>query len=110
MTETPITFSTLLAHWSFAGGYALLAKDMRVPESRARQWLKREYLEPFYWHQLIKATKHRFKIDITVDDLVLATEARALARIEASRRSAQTRAQQRATGNSEAPSDQADAA
>lgn len=92
MSRSPTTFADIFSHWAFAGGYVLLAKDMRVPQSRARMWLKRGYLEPYYWPDLIKALQRCFTIAITLDDLIAASAARAEARIKASRRSAQTRA------------------
>ncbi len=92
MSRSPTTFVDIFSHWNFAGGYVLLAKDMRVPQSRARMWLKRGYLEPYYWPDLIRALQRRFTVAITLDDLIAASAARAEARIKASRRSAQTRA------------------
>ena len=88
MSRSPTTFAEIFSHWSFAGGYVLLAKNMRVPQSRARMWLKRGYLEPYYWPKLIKVLQRRFSVVVTLDDLIAASAARAQARIKASRRSA----------------------
>lgn len=47
-----------------------LARDMGVPLSRARQWLRRDFLPPWYWPHLVDVVEQRFQRTITYRQLV----------------------------------------
>ena len=92
MPKTSPCFTALFALWPRT---AELAADMGVPPNRARQWIKRDSLEPFYWPLFVRLLKVKFGRRVSYEQLIEATRKHGEARIEASRRSARNRQKKR---------------
>lgn len=76
MSVQPIDFPRLLRLWpknEKNTAYAELADDMGVPSNRARQWLNRNYLPPFYWPRFAVVLNEKFGLTITQEQLVQAS-------------------------------------
>lgn len=73
MPSQTSTFTKLFALWP---SDIELASDMGVPRSRARQWIARDYISPWYWPRLTDLALTRFGRRFTYRQLVEATAAR----------------------------------
>lgn len=76
MSVQPIDFPKLLRLWPSEEkkrAYTELAIDMDVPVSRARQWLNRKYLPPWYWPRFRCVLRDKFGLIITNEQLVQAS-------------------------------------
>lgn len=74
----PTVFTKILALWpgdEQLAGYEKLARDMGVPSNRARQWINRGYLAPWYWLRLVEVLRQKFGRRVTYRQLVEATVA-----------------------------------
>jgi hypothetical protein len=72
MTSQSSLFAKIFALWPTD---IELASDMGVPRSRARQWMAREYVSPWYWPRLTDLAHQRFGRRFTYRQLVEATAA-----------------------------------
>jgi hypothetical protein len=98
MNEPSTLFHEIFEHYPTADDKAAveLARDMQVPANRARQWIRRGWLAPWYWPRLIDVLERRFEQVITYRQLVEATVSlRENGALERSRKSAETRARNR---------------
>lgn len=94
MMIQPIDFPRLLRLWPLDEkntAYAELAKDMGVPPNRARQWLKRSYMPPWYWPRFRCVLQEKFSLEITNEQLVQASQCHGDLVSARARRSAETR-------------------
>lgn len=91
--QTPL-FVEIFALWS-AGekpDAAQVGRDMGVPQSRARQWVRRGYLEPYYWPRLVDVVGQKFGRIVTYRQLVEATvEMRSQSALIGAQKAAETR-------------------
>lgn len=94
MTVQRIDFQNLLALWptiESKRAYVELAEDMGVPPNRARQWIKRSYLPPWYWPDFQRALRRKFSLIVTEKQLVDASCEHGRVAVARASRSAETR-------------------
>lgn len=107
MTVQPTLFTQIFELWPDdrqCTRFQQMALDMRVPRMRARQWIARDYLPPWYWPRLVDVLEQKFGSIVTYHQLVEATVAqRGHAMLDGQARGAKTRRRNReADGQSEA--------
>lgn len=71
MTVQSSLFEELFALWP---SDLELARDMRVPHNRARQWVARGYVSPWYWPRLVDVVELRFRRAVSYTQLVEASQ------------------------------------
>jgi hypothetical protein len=93
MTVQTTLFTQIFTLWPDA---SVLAGDMGVPRNRARQWINRSYLPPWYWPRLVDVVEQRFSRIVTYRQLVEAAAAqRGQALIAGQAKGAETRRHKR---------------
>lgn len=93
MTVQKTLFAEIFALWPDT---ASLAKDMGVPSTRGHQWIRRNYLPPWYWPRLMDVVEQKFGQVVTYRQLVEATvEMRGQAYIAGQAQGAETRRRNR---------------
>jgi hypothetical protein len=98
MNDHSELFHEIFSHYPTGADTAAveLARDVGVPQNRARQWIRRGWLAPWYWPQLIDVLERKFQHIVSYRQLVEATVAlRESGALERSRKSAETRAKNR---------------
>lgn len=67
MTVHPTLFTEIFELWNDS---EQLARDMGVPNNRARQWLNRGYVPLWYWQRLVDVVEQKFNRVVTYRQLV----------------------------------------
>lgn len=97
-----IKFSDIFALWPSSDKVAWdveMSADLGVSRGRVRGWMRRHFIPPWYWDEVIDAAKRKFGRDITYRQLVLASIERGDVVAGQARRAAKTRQRNRAAAD-----------